>query len=416
MAKTIDHLDLYVAIAEYEHKSVPGQTFNCLRVYVSYRKGRGFIVGFHPGWGDDSMWGCMMGIGDTDPLTAGIEVLAIAATKNCVKTLQAIYDNLNAGTARKIIAYLFDTNRWEALRVSLKHIATNSSWATEELLQSLMKGGSDNKENINNQNETTMNENVKAADLIGKVIKINGTDKYYKVLGVDGDKLLTEFHIGEGKEPMSVPLPMANLKGFLEKNVWSIEGEAAAQTGPAAATADDDVQEVEDVQPAKPTAKPKQEKAKAEPKAKTKTESKAKMQDNGQSSMVNGQCSKLTYETYTSSKGKACARILGFKEDDAAYKNAADIHGSASWNTTKDGRVLYVAFGHKYVEKAKQVCDALNQGKSLDDCKAIIEGKTAAPQGDKTYTLDEVAAKLKKLLPDGDKATIEDIKKLLEAA
>ena len=282
-----------------------------------------------------------------------------------------------------------------------------------------------NNNSINNQNETTMNENVKAADLIGKKIVINGTDKYYKVLGVDGDKLLTEFHIGEGKDPMSVPLPMANLKGFLEKNVWSIEGEAPK----AEPKGDDDVQEVEDVQPEKHEPKPdvkpkaKEQKAKAEKKAETKPKAEPKPKtEKPKSKKAKHEVKatgKLTYETYTSNRGKQCARILGFTADHPAYTNAAEIHGSASWNTTDEGRVLYIAFGPRYVERAKRLLDALNSGKSFEHCKDIIEGKyaaTDAPSGEKTYTLDEVAAMLKKLLPEGDKASIEDIKALLEVA
>ena len=74
--KTIDHMDLYVSIAPYKHETASDQTFDSLRVYVSYRKGSGFEVGYHPGWGDGAMWGCLFDF-SKNPLTAGQEVLEI---------------------------------------------------------------------------------------------------------------------------------------------------------------------------------------------------------------------------------------------------------------------------------------------------------------------------------------------------
>ena len=80
-----------------------------------------------------------------------------------------------------------------------------------------------------------------------------------------------------------------------------------------------------------------------------------------QSPNSGGEAAALVYETYTSSKGKTCARIMGFGEKDEAYVNATELHGSASWMNTKQGKVLYLSFGHKYVEKAKALCETFQE-------------------------------------------------------
>ena len=98
---------------------------------------------------------------------------------------------------------------------------------------------------------------------------------------------------------------------------------------------------------------------------------------------------------------------------DAAYQNAADIHGSHSWITSKDGRVLYVAFGPKYAAKAKEVCEALNAGKSFEDCKAIMDGRTAGEA--KTYTAAEVVDLIQRMAKKDPKALAE-YEAMLQAA
>lgn len=430
--KTIDHMNLYVAIAEYQHENAPDQTFNCLRVYVSYRKGRGFIVGYHPGWGDERWWGCMLDIGDRNPLTGGQEVLAKAATKNSVKELQAMYDSLNQGTARKIIALLFDHRKWPILLESLRHIALSSTWATEELLASLTRQltnneNLDNKDN-NSKQEETMAKEMKAADLIGKTITVVNNDKIkYVIKSIEGDKLITEFCI-EGKQPMSCPVPMSQLEKMMEAGTWKIEA-TTETTHTTSATASDDVEEVDDikVEPAKTV------KMEQEPKKKTDKPKQEKSNAKGEAPKADA---RLRYETYTNKKGKTCAKIIGFGENDPAYVNAADLHGSATYERDKDGgKTFYLIFGPRYATAANEVCKALNEGKPLDDCQAIIDKATEerarqrdewkqkreerkaaadAPKG-KTYTEAEVADLLKRVIA-GDKEAMEIVNAMSKAA
>ena len=228
-----------------------------------------------------------------------------------------------------------------------------------------------------------------------------------------------------------MPVTVPNLEGMIAKGVWRFKGEAPK------ATATEEVQEVEDVQPKKPEpkakevkmepkskSKPKSEK-KSEPKAETKAETKADTEPKGG----------LTYETYQNKKGKTCAKIKGFAETDAAYKEAESLHGSASWDNTKKGKVLFVAFGPRYADAAKAVCDALNAGKSLADCKAIIDGATAeraakreewkqkreehkaaaAEPKAKTYTEAEVADLIRRVVA-GDQAAIDEVNAMAKKA
>jgi hypothetical protein len=117
--------------------------------------------------------------------------------------------------------------------------------------------------------------------------------------------------------------------------------------------------------------KPKNEKPKGEKKGETKGVQKP-ASDNGKTK------STLKYETYQNKKGKTCARIVGFREDDAAYQQAAELHGSATYETKKGEKVYLLIFGPRYAEAAKEVCQVLNEGKALADCKAIIDRATEA--------------------------------------
>jgi DNA-binding transcriptional MerR regulator len=96
----------------------------------------------------------------------------------------------------------------------------------------------------------------------------------------------------------------------------------------------------------------------------------------------------------------------------------------------RDGerKVWWLSFGKRYVEAGRKVCQALNEGRSLDDCQAIVDAQTdenhaqsearrkqnaerkqkreakaqtAKPQG-KTYTEAEVADLMRRVIA-GDK-------------
>lgn len=93
----------------------------------------------------------------------------------------------------------------------------------------------------------------------------------------------------------------------------------------------------------------------------------------------------LSYSTYEKAKenkktGKTYkvthAKIMGFKETDEVYQHGVEIHGSASYETVNGQRVYGLYFSHRYAAAAKEVCEALNAGKTLADCKAIIDAAT----------------------------------------
>lgn len=274
--------------------------------------------------------------------------------------------------------------------------------------------------------------NVNVAELVGKKITIKGTANYYTVLSVDGETVNTEFCMGD-QAPKNVPLSTKTLQNFFANGVWAIE-----DSEPAKAT--DEVEEVEDVQPTKPTkpelkAKPKAQKPKAE-KPKAEPAPKAEKPKAG----------KYTYETYTTSKGKTGAKILGVSESDACYQQAASIHASGSYTKDKDGQKhFYLCFGPRYTKAAESICKVLNSAKSdeqkLEECKLIVaqateeraqqreESKakreerraerTAEPKAEKTYTAKEVEGYIRKAfgaLADAMKEDVKQFEPIIKAA
>ena len=264
-------------------------------------------------------------------------------------------------------------------------------------------------------NEETMAKNLQATDLIGKTI-VNG-NMSYNIMGGEGDVLTVEC-VRDGKTTPMPPMKVAQIQKLIDGG-WTF--------GDATTTASETVEEVTEVSGAdditpvattvtmQPTEKPKRQ-AKKSDKPTAKTETKA----------TGG----LRYETYTNKKGKVCARIVGLKEDDAAYQQAEELHASATYERTKQGDKVYLLiFGPRYAEAAKEVCQVLNEGKTLADCKAIIDKATADRQQQREewkarraernenanqptgYTDKDVADMLKKIMaggaiPEGIKAAM----------
>lgn len=423
MASKIQSRHLYLAIAPYRIEALD-EEFNELDVTADYNQyTHVFYVGLHAGW--KTGWGghgCVI-MGDGSPLSSSIMVPVKESPKNSRKTIDEMAAALEL--AQKDIVQLFDRRMWPELRQFVKDVALYGYTAPIAKRVADLINGQKSNESINSQkSEETMAKELKAADLIGKTIVVGENIATIEIKGVkDNGNLDGVFKKGDAA-PIAMPVTMANLQAMLERGVWKIQGETP-KTEPKA---EDDVQEVENIEPTKPKAKEDGRGKKEEPKAAKGEKSKDKPKDKPKAEKPKAEKQKpevvsdgkLTYETYTSSKGKQCARILGFGENDPAYVNAADIHGSASWLTADGKRTLYVAFGPKYAAAAKYVCDALNAGKTFEDCKAIIEGTpkatAAETKTEKTYTLDEVARKLKRIMGDDNKSSIEDIKKLLEAA
>ncbi len=233
-----------------------------------------------------------------------------------------------------------------------------------------------------------MANNVKGVDLIGKTITVNGSNVKYVIKSVDGDKLMTDFIMGD--RTMPCPVPMSQVESMVEAGKWTIESEEPTATEnktedvkPKATateetTATEEVEEViDEPEPVKAATIKMQPKDKAEEKTTKskpqKPQTKAKSDTSHQTSTIRH----LKYETYTTRKGKTGAKIVGFHETDAAYLAGPDLHGSKAWENDKQGNKTFcLLFSHRYAEAAKDVCTALNQGKSVADCQAIIDATT----------------------------------------
>ena len=294
----------------------------------------------------------------------------------------------------------------------------------------------------NNSKSTTMEtKNMTAQDYVGKTINVKDSTNYYVVKSADGETLQTEMHMGE--RVMLCPLPMPLLNKMLEAGKYTI-GAAPATAEPVAEQPKPVAEQptAQTVSP-KPTAtEPKKSKRQTKPakseqpkptKSVEKPETKAK------------QSGKLRYETYTNKKGKTCARIVGFAEGDAMLErgNAERIHASSTYERDKKvGKQYMLIFGPRYAAAAKEVCKALNEGKTLADCQAIIdqateervqkreewkakrsaylanrenEGAEVKPAETKVagYSSEDVAAMLKKIMAGG--AIPEEIKRAMAA-
>ena len=318
---------------------------------------------------------------------------------------------------------------------------------------------------INNQNseDKTMTNEKKAADLIGKTIVVNGSDVKYVIKSVDGDKLMADFIMGD--RTMPCPIPMSQVENMVEAGKWAIEdapdAEASATETKTATAEDvkpetcepetseeptataDEVEEVQDVEEPAMTVKMQPKDKAEEPKAKTeKPQTRAKTNTNGTNGTNKPAAGRLRYETYTTKKGKTGAKIVGFNETDAAYLAGPDLHGSKAWETDKQGNKQFcLLFSHRYAKAAEDVCDALNKGKSVADCQAIIDGCTeeraqrreewrqkraerearnananeSENAGGKTYTEAEVADLLKRVM-EGDAEAMRIVNAMQKAA
>lgn len=230
-----------------------------------------------------------------------------------------------------------------------------------------------------------MATNAKGADFIGKTIVVVNNDKIkYFIKSVEDDKLMTDFCM-EGRDPMPCPVPMEQLTKMVDAGTWRVDGATATETKvedvkPEATateepTATEEVEEViDEPEPVKAATVKMQPKDKAEEKA---TKSKPQKPQTKAKSDTSHQHSVLKYETYTTKKGKTGAKIVGFHETDAAYLAGPELHGSKAWENDKQGNKTFcLLFSHRYAKAAEDVCKALNAGKSVADCQAIIDGCT----------------------------------------
>lgn len=231
-------------------------------------------------------------------------------------------------------------------------------------------------ENANTESTTIMATNMKAADLIGKVLILGDGSSKYAIKGVEGDKLQCDFIRGDGA-PVQVPMTPGQIETMLVNGKGYWEGDApSGAPAPASDVAAGNIETVEEVSaitPQKPTAPIPTDKSKAEKSVKPKKQDKPKTKAEPTQTYAGA----LKYEAYTNRKGKVCARIVGLNEDDEAYQRAAELHASATYERTKKGDKVYLLiFGPRYADAAKNMCDLLNMGKPLADCRAIIDNAT----------------------------------------
>lgn len=286
--------------------------------------------------------------------------------------------------------------------------------------ESETSNSSDNNQN-NSEDKVMTNETMKVTDLIGKSIS-NGGNAKYTINAIEGDKVSVTFQMGDSDgKPMT--MGVAQVEKLLQGG-WTVSDGTQEPTKQEAPKTEEPKAKTVKMEP-----KPKAEQP-AKPKVTNKkSEGRGKKEEVSQPSAIKHQTS-YVYSTYTNKKGKTCAKVSGFAETDAAYQKeaAASLHGSATYENTKQGRVNFLLFGPRYAEVAKTVCQMLNEGKTVADCQAVVdrateerqqkreewkqkreayrqehEGKaqTAKPQG-KTYTEAEVADLMRRVIA-GDK-------------
>jgi len=423
MAKTIDHMDFYVDVTPYQHETAGDQTFNVINVCVAYRKGQGFVAYYHPGWKTDwDGFGCLFDF-SKDPLTEGFTVLVEQATKNSVKRLTVMHESLKL--AKEGIRYFFDRREWQMLRWLMENTARVGYTSTieakvRECMEAETTGkttetSEDNNSNNNQNNsedEVMTNENVKVADLIGKSIS-NGGNAKYTINAIEGEKVSVTFQMGnsEGK-PMT--MGVAQVEKLLQGG-WTV-GDGTAQ---------EPVAKQEQAKTEEPAAKtvtmeqPKQEEPKAEQPAKPRVTLRKKQPQAEEPETKAGRLKFVTYKNGDKEQG----RIMGFSADDEAYRRGNDFHGSAY----PVNGVLCLSFSKKFTSFAKEVCQALNEGKTVDDVLAMLadyDAKRAAakaerdakrrnhqtsavnpqPSSGKTYTEAEVADLMRRVIAGDQEA------------
>lgn len=412
MASKIKGQTMYLPITPYKVAGCE-EEFNELSVTVNFNDRRKhFYVTVHAGWKSSyGSHGCLI-MGDQDPLTASQFFVVKESPKNSQKYLDQMYANLEL--AKEAISFYFDKRKWLELRSLVIFVAAcgYTENADKRVKADMAKENSSDNNQNNSEDEVMTNETMKVTDLIGKSIS-NGGNAKYTINAIEGDKVSVTFQMGDSEgKPMTMGVVQVEK---LLAGGWQVQGSEECRV------------KSEEFATVK-TEKPKQEKPKTEKSAKPKVTLNHKQP---QAEEPETKAGKLTYSTYTNAKGKACAKISGFAETDAAYQQAVSLHGSATYENRKQGRVNFLLFGPRYAEVAKTVCQMLNEGKTVADCQAVVdaateeraqkreewkqkreayrqehEGKaqTAKPQG-KTYTEQEVADLMRRVI-EGDKEAI----------
>ena len=288
-----------------------------------------------------------------------------------------------------------------------------------------------------------MAKKLQAADLIGKSIVIGENIATIKVESAEGENLSCKF-CKEGQADAPMPLTVAAIESKVAAGLWRILGTEQPTAGTESAEKTEGTEEPTIEKPKVRVVQPKGFAEKVEPKVEPKAKSE-KPKAKPQTSNLKTQTSKYRNETYVrekDGKSKTLARIWGVTEQDDAYTQAIQLRASVSYAKDKDGnKQFYLSFGRRYVKAAEEVCKALNAGKPIAECIAIIERATeenekkreewkakvaernaqaenkpkADTKGEKTYTESYIADLLTRAANE-EKAAMEEINRIMSKA
>ena len=375
MASKIKGQTMYLPITPYKVAGCE-EEFNELSVTVNFDDRRKhFYVAVHAGW--KSSWGghgCII-MGDQDPLTASQFFVVKESPKNSQKYLDQMYANLEL--AKEAIRFYFDKRKWLELRslVILVAACGYTENADKRVKADMAKENSSDNNQNNSEDKVMTNETMKVADLIGKSIS-NGGNAKYTINAIEGDKVSVTFQMGDS-EGKSMTMGVAQVEKLLQGG-WTVQGSEECRVKSEKFATAQETPKTEE--PAAKTVKMETEPKPKQEKPKVTLKRKQPQTEEPETCNVEPEtkAGKLTYSTYTNSKGKTCAKISGFAETDAAYQKeaAASLHGSATYENTKQGRVNFLLFGPRYAEVAKTVCQMLNEGKTVADCQAVVDAAT----------------------------------------
>ena len=230
--------------------------------------------------------------------------------------------------------------------------------------ESETSNSSDNNQN-NSEDEVMTNETMKVADLIGKAI-VNGNAKYV-IKSVDGDKVKVDFAMGDNAAK-EMNMKAEQIEKLLQGG-WTVsDGTQEPTKQEAPKTEEPKAKTVKmETEP-----KPKQEKPKV-------TLRKKQPQTEAEEPKPEQPKGGLKFVTYMNGS-KEQGRIMGFSADDEAYRRGSDFHGSAY----PVNGVLCLSFSKKFTPFAKEVCQALNEGKTVDDVLAMLADYDAKRAAAKT--------------------------------
>lgn len=223
------------------------------------------------------------------------------------------------------------------------------------------------------------NETMKVADLIGKSIS-NGGNAKYTINAIEGDKVSVTFQMGDSEgKPMT--MGVAQVEKLLAGG-WTVSD---GTQEPTEKKADGGSQKADEPKaktvPMGETKKPRgtMPKSKVTLRKKQPQTEEPKAEEPKQEQPQGGRYRFSTYTRPTSDGGtKTLGRIDGLQEGDELLERgvAEKIHASPMYDRDGERKVWWLSFGKRYVEAGRKVCQALNEGRSLEDCQAIVDAQT----------------------------------------